>query len=304
MSASALKDGHCEHFHRRKTGEVVVVRNEKIAADTWKIRLEAAEFAPLIVPGQFVMLRLPNRKDPLLGRPFAVYAVSVKAGLIDLIYLVVGRMTERLTEVRPGDSLLLTGPLGKGWEAMDDRNDRDPSDLYFEENVPSTDHLILIAGGIGQTALFMLAQDFLHKPPIQPMRKVSFLYGVRSGDRLCCTDDFEKIGASVHIATEDGSKGEKGYITDLLPRVFEESGIPADRTKVACCGPSPMLRAAALKAKDLDLRCWVSLESSMVCGLGICFGCVVDYLDDEGNWDYRRTCIDGPVFDASRLKWD
>lgn len=304
MSTSLLQDGHCEHFQRRKTGEVVVVRNEQCATNTWKIRLEAGEFAPLIVPGQFIMLRLPNRKDPLLGRPFAVYAASTKSGLIDVIYLVVGRMTERLTEVRAGDPLLMTGPLGKGWEAMDDRNDRDPSDMYFEENVPPTDHLILVAGGIGQTALFMLAQNFLHKPPVRPMRRVSFLYGVRSEDRLCCLDDFDKIGVSTHIATEDGSKGEKGLITDLLPRIFEESGIPADRTKIASCGPYPMLRATALKAKDLGLRCWVSLESSMACGMGICFGCVVNYLDDNGNWDYRRTCIDGPVFDASRLKWN
>ncbi len=293
-----------EHFERRYTGEVAVVQNERIAEYTWKIRLMAPDFTTRIVPGQFVMLRLPNSLSPLLGRPFAVYAASPNSGLVDVIYLVVGNMTERLTKVTAGSILTMTGPLGKGWEVLDDRNDNAPYASYFQEGVSMTDYLILIAGGIGQTALFMLAQQFLNRIPVRPRSQVSLLYGAKNKERICCQDDFANVGVSVHIATEDGSMGTKGFVTDLLPDIFEKSGVPAEKTKVACCGPKPMLRAAAKECEKLHLRCWVSLESPMACGMGICFGCVVNYLDDSGQWDYRRTCVDGPVFDASRLKWD
>ena len=293
-----------EHVRRRMTGEVLVVSNEQIAENTWKIRLKAHRFISLIAPGQFVMLRLPNRQDPLLGRPFAVYSVSPQSGFADVIYLTVGRMTNRLCEVRANDILEMTGPLGRGWEAIDEQETFDPQTVAYNESALMTEHLIMIAGGIGQTALYMLAGEFLKNGPIRPKRSVSLLYGARTESRLCCINDFDELGVNIHLATEDGSRGYKGFATDMLAEVFEMSQIPAERTKIVCCGPQPMLRAAARKAKELDLRCWVSLESRMACGLGICFGCVVDYLDDNGNWDYRRTCIDGPVFDAARLKWD
>ena len=250
------------------------------------------------------MLRLPNRQDPLLGRPFAVYSVSPRGGIVEVIYLVVGRMTRRLCEVRPNDLLEMTGPLGRGWEAIDDQSVIDPETIAYNEAASLTEHLIMIAGGIGQTALYMLADEFIKSGPVRPKRSVSLLYGARTEGRLCCIDDFDQIGAALHLATEDGSRGYKGFATDLLQEVFEESQIPAERTKVVCCGPMPMLRTAALKSRELGLRCWVSLESRMACGLGICYGCVVEYLDDNGQWDYRRTCIDGPVFDAARLKWN
>jgi dihydroorotate dehydrogenase electron transfer subunit len=114
-------------------------------------------------------------------------------------------------------------------------------------------------------------------------------------------DDFRQLGIEPIIATDDGSEGHHGRITDLIEKVYQSD----ESTQLLCCGPLPMLRSAFLTARTLKLPCFVSLETPMSCGLGICFGCVVPYWNDENSdWDYRRTCIDGPVFDAYKLRWD
>jgi dihydroorotate dehydrogenase electron transfer subunit len=188
----------------------------------------------------------------------------------------------------------------------------------------------MVAGGIGQTPFLMVAEKYCHTNS-----RCTLLYGTRNIDRVVCVEDFKKLGVDVHLATDDGSAGYHGLVTDLISKVYQ----PEESTQILCCGPRPMLHSAFQIARQLNLPCEVSLETSMSCGLGICFGCVVqcrcekdkenvskfdnkfdnkisnktevetknnnetDNKTDKENIDYQRTCIDGPVFDAYRLCW-
>ena len=271
-----------------------VVSHDQVAEATWRIRLDCPSIAARAVPGQFAMLRLPDRYDPLLARPFAVYDVfsdGIGPRYADFVYLVHGRFTRDLADVRPGDEILAWGPLGNGFSA------------------PPTEHLVLVAGGIGQTALLALARERLGVARYgavsgEPARagRVTFCWGARSAAMFACTDDFRKAGCDVHLATLDGSAGTKGTVVDLLDQRFA-AGIEPAATRIACCGPEPMMEAVAAWAAARGVPCEVSLETPMACGIGICFTCVARIRDADGGWDYRRTCVEGPVFDAARVVW-
>ncbi|MDR0328690.1 MAG: dihydroorotate dehydrogenase electron transfer subunit [Planctomycetaceae bacterium] len=263
----------CHSPRNVRHGQGIVESNDPVSEDTWRLSLRSAEVLPTSRAGQFVMLRLPNRTDPLLGRPLALYRAEPHR--IEVVYLTVGKMTRRLSEVKPGDPLELWMPLGNG----------------FPEN--DVQHTIIVAGGIGQTPFLMYCQN--------RQERISLLYGARTADRIACMDDFRQAGIEPMIATDDGSAGYHGQVTGLLEKVYRSD----ESTQLLCCGPLPMLRSAFLTAQKLGLPCFVSLETPMACGLGICFGCVVPYRSDaDSDWDYRRTCIDGPVFDAYKLRWD
>jgi dihydroorotate dehydrogenase electron transfer subunit len=254
-------------------GQGIVERNDRLTEDTWQLAIRSEETLPAVRAGQFAMVRLPNRSDPLLGRPFAVY--RAESHRVEVVYLAVGKMTHRLTEVKPNDPLELWMPLGNG----------------FPEN--KVQHTIIVAGGIGQTPFLMYCQN--------RQERVTLLYGARTAARIACMDDFRQLGIEPLIATDDGSEGRHGFVTDLIEQVYQLG----ESTQLFCCGPLPMLRSAFLTAKKMGLPCFVSLETPMSCGLGICFGCVVPYREsNDADWDYRRTCMDGPVFDAYKLRWE
>jgi dihydroorotate dehydrogenase electron transfer subunit len=264
-----------------------VVENVRLARDTYRVRLEAPELAAAIRPGQFLMLRLPGTTDPLLGRPFALYDTVVNDGSpvgLDVVYLIVGKMTGKLAEVRAGETLEVWGPLGNGFPSLD-----------------GVKHVGLVAGGIGQTPFLAYIRELLGGRGYgggaarKGVERVSVYYGVRSADLAAGVDDFRAAGATVHLATDDGSLGEKGFVTQLL----ERHGPP---DHLVGCGPEPMLRALTRLAARWQTPCYVSLETPMACGVGICFSCAVKVKTDQG-WDYRRCCVDGPVFDAAGLEW-
>ncbi len=287
-----------------------VRENVAVAENTWRLALVAEKKLPQIAPGQFVMLRLPNTSDPLLGRPLAVYRSDGERSL-EVVYIVVGKMTRRLSQVPVGSELEFWAPLGNGFFK---------ADLFS-----NVDHTIMVAGGIGQTPFFMLCNreygnreygnreygDGEHRDGGKRPHRKTLLYGARTQNRLACVDDFRHTGTEVQIATDDGSQGYHGVATDLIERVYRSE----ERTQILCCGPKPMLQAAFKVASRLALPCFVSLETPMSCGLGICFGCVVQYRQEAtgaesghsseaATFDYKRTCVDGPVFDAYRLCWD
>lgn len=296
----------CPGPHDKTTGPATVLANRQVAVDTWKIRLAAPELVPLVRPGQFLMLRLPGKTDPLLGRAFAVYSTDATRGELEVVYLVVGKMTRMLTQCVPNEIITATGPLGNGWQVALDAISPPHDEIHLhEQDVDGGDHrhLIMIAGGIGHTPFYMLSQQ-IQTGNWREKVQLSLLYGARSQERFSCLDDFATLNLKIHLATEDGSAGTKGYVSDLMAPVLKESGTRAGRTAVLACGPEPMLKAVFEESKRLGLACWVSLETRMGCGLGICFGCVVRLRDPQGNWDYRRTCVDGPVFDAWKLDWD
>lgn len=269
-------------------GYGTVLGNRAVSKYVRKMTIVAPEFAERVKPGQFVMLRLTEGSDPVLGRPFAVFDADPLSGNVDVVYAVVGKGTRRLAHLRVGDSLSLWGPLGNGWS------------VARREKLPK--RLALVAGGVGHAPFYLLLKEILALPADQ-RPETTLLYGARTMARFSCITDFHTLGANVRLATEDGTFGTKGFVTDLLPEFFPEDA-PSEESQILACGPQPMLRAVAKWSAQRNIECWTSLESPMACGMGICFSCVVDWKKDDGTWDYKRTCIDGPVFDAARLKWD
>jgi len=266
-----------------------VAEHLRLAERTYRIRLECHEIAGAIRPGQFVMLRLPNTSDPLLARPFALYDTVLDSEGdpvgIDLVYLIVGKMTGRLAEVVPGESLQLWGPLGRP---------------FLDVGTP--EKVALVAGGIGQTPFLALARELLGTRgyggdrPRRRTANVALYYGVRTAALAAGLGDFREAGAQVHLASDDGSIGMKGFVTQLL---FSHGKVGP----LVGCGPEPMLHALAKLARAWDVTCQVSLETPMACGVGICFSCVTKVHSGEG-WDYRRVCMEGPAFDTKQLMWD
>jgi dihydroorotate dehydrogenase electron transfer subunit len=274
-------------------GPVTVVENVPVARDTYRLRFACPEIARQIVPGQFVMLRLAGCNDPLLGRPLALYDVTPnEAGephWVDVVYLTVGKMTRLLPEFRAGSRLEVWGPLGNGFPPT------------------PTEHLVMVAGGIGQTPFLTLARECLGRcvygaPPrsVARAQKMTLCYGVRSQEYLACVDDFRRLGIDVQLATDDGSEGHRGLVTELIRPVVEQS---PSACRIVCCGPEPMMEATARIARQLSVPCQLSLESPMACGVGICFSCVKKIRDGSGGWDYRRTCVEGPVFEADDVQF-
>jgi dihydroorotate dehydrogenase electron transfer subunit len=272
-------------------GPAAITVNRQIARNTFLIRLQAPALSRAIRPGQFLMVRLQGGSDPLLGRPFALYDTVLDAGgqpvAVDVVYLVVGKMTGMLAQQRAGDTVEVWGPLGNGFP-----------------DLSGVDHVGLVAGGIGQTPFLAHVRDLLGargyggRPARRQCQRVSLYYGVRSADLAAGVDDFRTAGALVHLATDDGSLGYHGLVTQLLQGHLDLGG----PRHLVGCGPEPMLHALADLAARHHLPCHVSLETPMACGVGICFSCVTKIRTGEG-WDYRRVCVEGPVFDAASVAW-
>ncbi len=273
--------------------QVDIVENVAVARDTWRVRFQCDEMAERMVPGQFLMVRLAGCADPLIGRPLAVYdIVADGAGgpaVIDLIYHVKGKFTTRLASCLPGQLLSVWGPLGNGFPPL------------------ACDHLIMVAGGVGQTPFLTLAREHLGlqrfgvPPRVVPVvPRVTLCFGAQSADLQAGVDDFQALGIDVQLATDDGSRGHHGFVTELLEPILVERAAGAC---IVSCGPVAMMQRTAAMAARFAVPCYVSLETPMACGIGICFTCVAKIRDDAGDWDYRRTCVEGPVFEAARIDW-
>lgn len=281
-----------------------VVEQQKLAEETFRVRLAAPEVARQITPGQFFMVRDPLQTDPLLGRPFAVYDVVVDANgtptAVDFAYHVVGKFTAQMSHWTGGEQVEVWGPLGNGFPPIDS--------AALEAGLDSESvNLICVGGGIGYTPFLAVAREaagqrtYGQRRPRQACRSVKLLYGSRSAAHIADLAEFEDIPRfSSEIATDDGSRGHRGFVTDLLTESLQTT----DNPLVYCCGPEPMMQAVARICETRNVPCWLSLESPMACGFGVCFSCVVRVKTDEADeWDYRRTCVEGPVFAASKLVW-
>jgi dihydroorotate dehydrogenase electron transfer subunit len=282
-----------------------IVENVSVARDTYRVRFACPAIAERITPGQFIMLRLAGCDDPLLGRPLALYdailSAKGEAVWLDVVYLVAGKFTRRLAGCTSGQSLEVWGPLGNGFP-------------------PQTgEHLIMLAGGIGQTPFLALAAEHLARksygrPPrsVPNPKRITLCYGARSKPYLAGVDDFRNLGVDVRLSTDDGTAGHHGFVTDLLRQLLDEevgrtkpqtTSDPGQKAAIVCCGPEPMMAAVAEIAHEYRMPCQVSLETPMACGIGICFTCVAKVCQPNGNWDYKRTCVEGPVFAAEQIAW-
>ena len=288
------------HGRRVYSGKAMVRLNEPMAKDTYRLRLECQEVAQAILPGQFVMLRPMGMDDPLLGRPFALFDVVEEHGqriAFDIGYHVVGKFTRWLAQQGPKLSeLAIWGPLGNGFTPR------------------GTKRLIFAAGGIGQTPFLAVAREVLGLCSYGVLPRsaaksagCTLCYGVRSAVYAAGVEEFRNQGVDVRISTDDGTLGKHGRVTDLVEELLNNSQESLADVHILTCGPEPMMAAVAKLAARYGVSCEASLETPMACGLGICFSCVtrIKTVDSANgcNWDYRRTCVEGPVFDAASIVW-
>ena len=273
--------------------EASIEKHRPIAKDTWQLTFAAPNLASRAVPGQFFMVRIAGQNDPLIGRALAMYDMHCDAAgqphSVSVVYTVKGKFTQALSRCGVGDRVEVWGPLGNGFSTA------------------PIDHLILVAGGVGQTPMLTLASAALglaaygEKHGNAPFaKKVTLCYGARTREYLAGLDDFERVCSEVRIATDDGSLGHHGRVTEVLKEVLAESKTSC---RIACCGPEPMMEAVSEVASSFGVPCEVSLETPMACGIGICFTCVAKVKQEDGQWDYQRTCVEGPVFDAEKIVW-
>lgn len=266
-----------------------VVSQRQLAAGTFAIRLRSPKIAEQIHPGQFFMIRPEQGTDPLLGRPFALYDVvhgpHGPTGEFEFAYHVIGKMTSLMSTWTTDEQVELWGPLGNGFPVFEG------------------DHLLCVGGGIGYTPFLAAAREAVGqrsfgKRSRGTAKKVTLCYGSRDKSHRADLSDFEDIpNLNIRIATDDGSEGHHGFVTDLVSQELSESSPDG----VYCCGPEPMMHAVAKVCSDAGVPCWLSLETPMACGFGACFSCVTKVKTEDGEWDYRRTCVEGPVFPAETL---
>lgn len=170
-------------------------------------------------------------------------------------------------------------------------------------------HLAIVAGGIGQTPFVAVVREALGKQrygcpardPGATPRRITVCYGARNRELLAGVEWFTNLGIEVRISTDDGSVGHRGFVTDLLQELLSSDDPP---TRVFCCGPEPMMHAVARLTAAAHVPCWLSLETPMACGIGACFSCVARIRQDDGTWDYRRVCVEGPVFPADKVVFE
>ena len=262
-------------------GEVLLCRAENAPENASIYYLEI--YAPLIArasePGQFVHLQVSSTYDPLLRRPMSLYKINKEEGTIGILFSVVGIGTNMLSEFSAGDGISLMGPLGRGF------------DLDID-----ADRIHLVAGGIGLAPLLPAALALKRQG-----KEVTVLLGVKSKGFLGGISEFQEAGITVRIATEDGSLGRQGYVTDILRDETEKGGVQY----IISCGPNPMLRAVEVLALARGIPGQVSLESYMGCGVGACLVCACRRKNtDGGNVEYAKICLDGPVFKFGEVEID
>jgi len=254
-----------------------IIFHKKLKSNYWHLVFESGVIARNSRPGQFVEVKVNSGTDPLLRRPISIHSVS--GAKVKLIYEVVGKGTEILSDKKPGDLLDVIGPLGNGFEYS-----RIAKELVGGKN-------ILVAGGMGVAPLVFLAEKIKSSKPL-------VLIGVRNKEQVLCLQEFKALGCKVIIATDDGSLGFKGKVTELLKAVLSENRKAAKPENIYACGPQPMLKAVARISYENNIASQLSLERHMACGFGVCLGCVV-----STKFGYKRVCKDGPVFSGKELNW-
>ena len=240
-----------------------------------------------IRPSRFFMIKREDRLSPLIPRPFSIYRQTEDR--LEFLLKVMGKGTRALAETQPGEFLSFTGPLGNGWPTLD--GDGPP--------------WVFLGGGVGSAPFYMAIQHALAgmdgAAPCAP-ENLHYLFGAANGGFLYDLDAFRALGVPVHAATDDGSVGRKGNVLQLLTALQDEGVIPRD-VRVLACGPDPMLLAAERLANERGWPAWLSLETLMGCGVGICNGCPVPTRPDGplGDWSNAKCCVEGPVFSTAAI---
>lgn len=261
------------------TGEVLSVK--RVGA-YHAMTLVAPGIPELTRPGHFLAVQVGGPESSmLLRRAFALYdarSSGVYGGTVQIVFAVHGKGTAWLAQRRPQDRLDLVGPLGKPFRLPAHR-------------VSAT----LVGGGYGSAPLLPLAAALRERGC-----GVSFVLGAGSADRLFGHLDAKRIADSIAVTTDDGSLGERGRVSDVLPAVLRRT----DADVVYACGPMAMLRAVAEQAAAHGIPSQVAVEESMACGIGVCMTCVLPVVGEDGLTRMVRSCVEGPVFLGDRVRWD
>jgi len=260
-----------------------VIERRELATDVVLLSLDAPNLANATRPGQYVMAVPPSGERAATA--LAVYEAEGK--LASLLFFITGKRTRELADLRRGDRLDVIGPLGNGFDLSGDARD-----------------VAIVAGGVGIASVLLCAQTLLQRGA-----RVRLFYGARTAELLVDAQRFADAGCELVITTDDGTRGERGFITAALERARKPDAIFA-------CGPSPMLRGVARNAGELGVPAQLSLEETFGCGIGGCWGCVVPLVassaqapsfppPEAGGSDvvYARICREGPVFWAHELRW-
>ena len=257
-----------------------LLSNREVAADFYLARLNAPYIAAQIEPGQFVNIEVSAGIAPLLRVPLSVSGVDREAGMIEVLYEEVGPKTRALSQLGPDAILPTLGPLGKGFVPP-----------------PEGTRVALVGGGIGVPPLLYWGLELR-----QRAHQTALLVGARTAGKHLPSELLAPAADIVRLATDDGSLGHAGLVTDLLQHELDEK----EPCAVYCCGPRGMMQAVAAMCLEAQVPCQVSLEEYMACGIGICVGCAVELETAKGDTDYgryARICVDGPAFDARQIKW-
>lgn len=252
-----------------------VLDNDEVAPEQWRMRLHAPHIAKAARPGQFCMIQVQDGLYPFLRRPMCFERIFDDA--VTILYKVEGDGTRMLAHTLPGERLSVQGPLG----------------VSFDLDPAFTRHII-VAGGIGVATFPCLAEALVRKLSNTP----EVIIAARSKHLILCEDYFKSLQCTVHIATDDGSRGEKAFACDMLARLQ-----PDTKTRVYACGPMIMMKTTSDAALAAGANCLVSLEAQMACGDGACLGCVVESTEETEGEKMVRVCLDGPIFDTRRIDW-
>ncbi|MCU0265381.1 MAG: dihydroorotate dehydrogenase electron transfer subunit [Actinomycetia bacterium] len=260
-------------------GEVLSIRR---VGDYHALTLVAPGIAEHARPGHFVALAVGGEDTSmLLRRAFSIYRVQergVYGGTVEIVFAVHGRGTAWLARCRPHDPVDVVGPLGRPFALP-------------REAVTAT----LVGGGYGAAPLFSLAEQLRRRDC-----RVDFVLGAATESRLFGALEAKRMSTQVAITTEDGSLGERGRVTDVLPAMMARSGAEV----VYACGPMGMLRAVTEIATAYGAHSQCAVEESMACGVGVCMSCVLPVVGDDGRTRMVRSCVEGPVFNGERVRWD
>ncbi|MCD4780212.1 MAG: dihydroorotate dehydrogenase electron transfer subunit [Candidatus Omnitrophica bacterium] len=245
-----------------------IISNKKVCPRFYHLKIEAPKLVKNVRPGQFIHIRVRDSVEPFFRRPFCVYRAQDS---IDILYEVVGKGTALLSAKKKNDQLDILGPLGN----------------TFSMPPEGVQTVVMIAGGIG-VAPFLFLTDQLKTRPVH----LILLYGGRTKEHIFSLAPFKKNGCKIYTATDDGSVGVRGRVSELFFHVPKDSR----GTWIYTCGPKPMMASAQQFAQEHQINGEASCEEVMACGLGACLGCATK--TKEG---YKTVCYDGPVFDLNEL---
>jgi len=265
--------------------DAVVLSNDRLSPEYNVVVIAAQEIATQSRPGQFVMVKCGLDSEPLLRRPFSIFEVlrhdNGDVTGISLLNKSVGIVTRTLFTLEPGQHLRCLGPLGQPFSVV-----TPPGEAW------------MVAGGVGLAPFLTLAEALRARGTT-----TTLFYGGRASSDLYYLDRFERLGVHLFLTTEDGSRGEPGFVTVPLARQLEAAPA-AQPVTVYACGPTGMMRAVAALAHEHRRASEVSLEQIMGCGLGGCYSCVVPVRSNDGSSHYIRSCLDGPVFAGDQIVWN